>query len=152
MSNTKAIFAYGTLRADYGSNGDGWGVLSDIKYSYRYGKLYGYRLYQNDMLSYPFIIASNNIDDYVIGTYIWFPDNPELFNKKLKECDRIEGFDSRYPNECLYNRKILDIEYLDENNRKQISSAYVYYQEYPEDVLKTYQYFPEGDWLIKTSS
>lgn len=152
MSDTNAIFTYGTLRADYRSNGDAWGVFSDVKYSYKYGKLYGYSLYQNEILSYPFITPSTNSDDFVIGTFIWFPDNPERFNEKLRECDRIEGFDSMYPTQCLYDRKILDIEYLDDKYRKNISSAYVYYQEYPKDVLKTYKYFPEGDWLQRPSS
>merc|ERR1712216_663307 len=63
-SSVRAIFAYGTLRADFSPNGDSWGVISQIKRKHgadckwTRGRVNGYALYQNMQLDYPLATPS----------------------------------------------------------------------------------------------
>ena len=104
----KAIFVYGTLRADWGPRGDRWGVLDDKESAvvYEYGHITGYVLKQNPRLEYPFIHADSASDSTkkVFGTLLSWPSGgadadtqSTVFQNKLAHCDSIEGYNPEEP-------------------------------------------------------
>ena len=141
------IFSYGTLRMDSTKTGDDWGVFNNSNYKYKYGKLYGYKLYQHKCTPYPFITPTYNNNDFVIGTYIYGLNDID-FDMKLIECDLIEGYNKDNLEESLYKRAVGKIELLDETNNKYYESAYFYYQDYSKQNIEDYKLYKKGDWFI----
>ena len=135
----ETLFCYGTLRGDYSKDGDRWGITKIKGVEWEYGKIKGFRLYQDKGLFYPFAIKTNNKKDIIYGCIIKC-NSKELFDIVLKRCDRIEGYDGTMNG--LYNRS-LETTYSTMDKKY---SSYIYYQKYipKENII----YFRLGDWFI----
>ena len=154
MDNINSIFTYGTLRADYNINGDVWGVIDSVTddCDCYYGKVHGYKLYQDRRLSYPFITPTYDNNDIVYGTLLeWNVEdgNNNIFLDKLKRCDEIEGFNRNNPLDGLYNRCIVEVIKLKKTKNLETNkcNAYIYYQNIDNVILETCDYYKSGDWL-----
>ena len=90
-STPSAIFCYGTLRPDFSSEGDAWGVTKGSVWER--GSVDGFTLHQQDDESFPFALKTNRIDQEGVsrihGTLItWQPCD---LVRRLRMCDEIEG-------------------------------------------------------------
>mmetsp|Transcript_41216 Transcript_41216/g.96653 ORF Transcript_41216/g.96653 Transcript_41216/m.96653 type:complete len:169 (-) Transcript_41216:123-629(-) len=145
--DTRALFVYGTLRADYLPNGRGdrWGVTKGNGCRWEKATIYGFKLYQNPHLDYPFVVRTDDEEDKVVGTLLQWPSE-DMFFQKLNQCDHIEGFNPRNPSSGLYQRDIV----VAQGEDKKQTPAYVYHQSTKGNdgfTSKDLLAFPFGDWL-----
>jgi len=142
----RAVFCYGTLRADMTPDGDRWGVMHSVEErhgctcTWSKGTVSGYALYQQENLDYPFAMASSG--GTLRGTLISYPGQDEAWVDAMQRCNRIEGW---RPNaaDCLYQREIVTVKSDDGEEVK----AYLYTQPNPPEVVARSRSFPNGDWL-----
>ena len=145
----RAIFTYGTLRADYSPTGDRWGVMEAISAEHRVGcewrraSVQGWSLFQERGKDYPFACAATE-GSVVWGTLLTWPSD-DAFADALRRCDRIEGF---VPGgDGLYAREVVAAESPDG-----VVKAYMYYQDCSSvEKMAHCLAFPEGDWLLGTA-
>jgi gamma-glutamylcyclotransferase (GGCT)/AIG2-like uncharacterized protein YtfP len=146
----RAIFTYGTLRADYSPTGDRWGVMEAINAAHRVGcewrraSVQGWSLFQERGKDYPFACPATE-GSVVWGTLLtWSSD--DAFADALRRCDRIEGF---VPGgDGLYAREVVAAESPDG-----VVKAYMYYQDYSSvEKMAHCLAFPEGDWLLGSAN
>ena len=89
LASAKAIFVYGTLRPDYSTQGDRWGVVPPgTGCFWMPGWTEGFRLLQEKKLGYPF--AHRYPGHSIHGTLLHWADDDE-FEDALRRCDHIEG-------------------------------------------------------------
>ena len=100
LASAKAIFVYGTLRPDYSTQGDRWGVVppgtvfEGDEFDAPHGCFWmpgwteGFRLLQEKKLGYPF--AHRCPGHGIHGTLLHWADDDE-FEDALRRCDHIEG-------------------------------------------------------------
>eukprot|EP00403_Amphidinium_massartii_P032370 CAMPEP_0178448314 /NCGR_PEP_ID=MMETSP0689_2-20121128/41915_1 /TAXON_ID=160604 /ORGANISM="Amphidinium massartii, Strain CS-259" /LENGTH=168 /DNA_ID=CAMNT_0020073485 /DNA_START=47 /DNA_END=553 /DNA_ORIENTATION=+ len=137
------VFAYGTLRGDFSSTGDRWGVLADTGGTWKKASVRGFKIYQRSDLFYPFAVHSSSNEDVVLGTLLEWPTDEESY-AAIARCNRIEGFDPERPDDGMYQRSVVDICLEGGETRK----AYIYHQELPAETSgKKIDSFPHGDWL-----
>eukprot|EP00435_Cladocopium_sp_Y103_P014185 s2146_g3.t1 len=171
-SDVQAVFAYGTLRGDYSEKGDAWGVITSTGAAWIRASVPGFRLYQEDVATYPFALHSENQEDILHGTLlIWSHKDAR---QAIDRCDSIEGFDPRAPDDGLYRRAMVEVsvgmeEFLKASKDKPwleellIGSAekkaettsvtlraFVYHQ-LMDGRAKEVVYFPSGDWIRSRS-
>eukprot|EP00930_Biecheleria_cincta_P059143 TRINITY_DN44900_c0_g1_i1.p1 TRINITY_DN44900_c0_g1~~TRINITY_DN44900_c0_g1_i1.p1 ORF type:complete len:210 (-),score=25.28 TRINITY_DN44900_c0_g1_i1:172-738(-) len=181
LDKVQAVFAYGTLRGDWGATGDRWGVIRDTNAAWCRASVKGFSLYQRSDLFYPFAVQTENPDNVIHGTLLVWPD-AETARRAIKMCDQIEGFDENLPLEGLYRRAVVEVavpaeamklacerglleshaqpselsHFRSEGGREQGTpklSAYIYHQEMPQlDSGAMLLSFPHGDWLHQRAS
>ncbi|GAB5371671.1 hypothetical protein AAMO2058_001599900 [Amorphochlora amoebiformis] len=105
-SPVRAIFAYGTLRADYSSKGDKWGVTHGGTCTWTHATVSGFELYQEPNLYYPFATRSDKKDIKLVGTLLQWPSDDKLFAEKLSKCNQIEGWSPNLKH-GLYKREVI---------------------------------------------
>lgn len=166
----RALFAYGTLRADFlPGGGDAWGVLPRGTVAC-YGRVYGFRLKQDLRARYPYAVHTGNRTDSVRGTLLTWPAADTLagsadteFYDRLQVCNLIEAHDPHGATPSLYERAETVVE--DDGGGEQQAAeiargddgtadpqhvkAYIYHMlpsaeraEYSLDI-------PGGDWLLQ---
>ncbi|CAE6923349.1 CARNS1 [Symbiodinium sp. CCMP2456] len=91
-----AVFAYGTLRGDFGPDGDKWGVLAKSEATWQPARVRGFRLYQDPRLTYPFAVRTGKDDDVIVGTVIQWP-SAAAAKEQIANCNQIEGFRASQP-------------------------------------------------------
>mmetsp|Transcript_54746 Transcript_54746/g.127767 ORF Transcript_54746/g.127767 Transcript_54746/m.127767 type:complete len:249 (-) Transcript_54746:43-789(-) len=138
-----AVFAYGTLRGDFGPDGDKWGVLAKSAATWKKATVRGFRLYQDPRLTYPFAVRTGNDTDVIIGTIIHWPTD-EVAREQISNCNQIEGFRPSQPEAGLYRRALVEVHPVGEDRPE---AALMYHQVWPSHLLKAVQEFPGGDWL-----
>lgn len=147
-ASPRAIFTYGTLRADLTATGDRWGVLTKIQQQYgcecawRNATIDRYSLYQNPALDYPLAVPSAAEDAQVVGTILRWPSEP-AFAEALQRCNQIENY-SHSQRGGLYRRTTVTAVCSDDG---EVVEAYVYYQEKTDEELVGFKTFPDGNWV-----
>eukprot|EP00486_Rosalina_sp_Unknown_P013850 CAMPEP_0201595522 /NCGR_PEP_ID=MMETSP0190_2-20130828/192500_1 /ASSEMBLY_ACC=CAM_ASM_000263 /TAXON_ID=37353 /ORGANISM="Rosalina sp." /LENGTH=568 /DNA_ID=CAMNT_0048055543 /DNA_START=24 /DNA_END=1730 /DNA_ORIENTATION=- len=134
------FFVYGTLRDDDDSEAPwtaGW--VDGCKAGN--AKLYGFKMYHDKHGKYPFAVKTGDNKDFIVGRMITF--DGETFQSKLSRADEIEGY--RGSDSDLYHREIVEIENIDDNNKK--LKAVFYFKDAPKDLKTAYDEVPNGDWL-----
>lgn len=134
----RAIFAYGTLRADFTPKGDKWGVAQD-GCRWQKGKVADFAIYQNPNLYYPFAVRAK--DSSIVGTLLEW-DNESTFARKLRQCNSIEGYDP-IAKTGLYQRVVVTV-----STPKGSTPAFMYHQEAEPATLQACVKVPSGDWLL----
>ena len=135
---SKSIFCYGTLRGDYSSNGDRWGVTNIKGVTWEYGKIRGFKLYQKKNLFYPFAIKTNDPNDILYGCILKC-DSERTFNTLLTKCDSIEGYTGTAGG--LYDRSLVTAS----STKDKPFTCYIYYQKILPN--KNIIYFKSGNWF-----
>ncbi|CAE8597656.1 unnamed protein product [Polarella glacialis] len=156
----RAVFAYGTLRGDFGPEGDHWGVIESTGAAWYRTTVRGYRLHQEEGLFYPFAVQTGSLEDVITGTLLlWAPG--EVARRAIARCDQIEGFNPHRPLHGLYRRAQLEVElppaavadsvdagWLDRDIEATTIRAFIYHQLQPPAAAgKSILSFPGGDWL-----
>eukprot|EP01080_Neovahlkampfia_damariscottae_P003103 gene3103-5273_t len=138
--NVEGVFVYGTLRPDYTTKGDHWGII-DKDCIWKYAHTTNFTIFQNKTEFYPFAVKSNN-NERIYGIIITWKDI-QIFKKKLKLMDEIEGYDEK-AKDNWYEREIVEC-FTKEGNEKM--KCYIYYQNsiHSDDCL----FFESGNWLNK---
>lgn len=158
-----AIFAYGTLRADYSPSGDKWGIVND-GCCWTKATVKSFRIYQKEGNKFPFAAHTDCESDTISGTLLWW-DDKSVFVEKLRQCNSIEGFDILFPHKSIYSRVVVDASVCSSQPEPFTSEsvpgarfthiippvktqkAYMYYQEAHAHDLQGCLEFPAGDWL-----
>ena len=144
----RAIFCYGTLRADYCEAGDRWGVISKYKSSphpcvWHRAQVSGFLLFQNPRVDYPFATPSK--DGKLVGTVLTWPSDSSgsVFADALQQCNAIEGYSSS--GNGLYTRKTVQAH----TEHGDVIDAFIYYQNINPECKQRSEYltFPTGNWL-----
>lgn len=166
--NVRAIFAYGTLRADFSKDGDRWGVCNiggGCKWAH--GEVRGFSLYQDPDLFYPFAVFSRDqikgASEVMHGTLLTWPEDEKAWQEALTQCDSIEGYQP--DGDGLYKRSIVTVKvnsssYQSHAQHGQEESgsgssvastvhAYIYHQDTHQKDLSLCTSFPTGDWLAE---
>eukprot|EP01084_Bolivina_argentea_P012397 23232_1 len=134
------FFVYGTLRDDDNSN-TVWTNNFVKDCIAQNAKLYGFKLFKFTHCNYPFVMKTNDQNDYVCGRLLYWHENNKIFNKKLKEADQIEGYEENNNQNNFYEREVVEVVTDD----KQIFKAIVYYRT-DVKVEKAIE-IPYNDWL-----
>lgn len=151
-SKTRAIFAYGTLRADFSAKGDKWGVVGP-RCKWTRATVSGFQLYQEPNLYYPFAIETRNASHTIVGTLLRWPGDDKSFVDALLTCNRIEGWEpGKDPRDCLYTRRVVHARPVpnagvDSKSAVSLVDAYMYLQRPDPEKLKSCVHYPNGDWL-----
>ena len=144
--SVRAVFCYGTLRADLTPDGDKWGVMSGLKNRgkecvWHYGRITGYALYQDPQMFYPFATPSPSGSLY--GTLLTWPSDDGAFVEALHRCNAIEAW---VPDGSgLYLRDVVSVV----SDTAGTVDAYVYYQNASAEHIASCVHFPDGDWFNK---
>lgn len=139
-NQVRAVFAYGTLRADYSKDGDAWGVCEiggGCKSAY--GRVMGYSLHQEEGCFYPFATVADAAS-VVKGTILSWPSSDSSFQEALERCNQIEGYSPEGGG--LYQRSVVNVQV---QGGQGIISAYMYHQ--GQKDISSCKSFPDGDWL-----
>lgn len=139
-----AVFAYGTLRGDFGPDGDKWGVLAKSEATWQPARVRGFRLYQDPRLTYPFAVRTGKDDDVIVGTVIQWP-SAAAAKEQIASCNQIEGFRASQPEAGLYRRALVQAQLKDSTAPP--LAALMYHQIWPSEMLRAVKEFPDGDWL-----
>lgn len=137
----RSIFAYGTLRGDATPTGDFWGVLDNYGGQWWPAKVAGFRIYQEEGLSYPFAVQTHDPSDTIVGTLLTFPAT--RVKEAIVRCNRIENFDPTCPGRGLFRRTLVG---LPDPDGLMPGLAFIYYKDQPPSGTPM-KAFPSGNWL-----
>jgi gamma-glutamylcyclotransferase (GGCT)/AIG2-like uncharacterized protein YtfP len=138
--DVKGVFVYGTLRPDYTTKGDHWGVV-DETCDWKYAKTKNYKIFQEPNVFYPFAMKSFK-DEIIYGIVLTWKDD-KIFEEKLKVMDGIEGY-SENSLENWYERGVVECE----TKSGEMVKCFIYYQKENKNLEDCIQ-FDSGNWLGK---
>ena len=139
----RAVFAYGTLRADFlPGKGDAWGATGGCAWAP--AVVEGFELWQAEGVDYPHVRHAGAADSRVTGTLVTWPDaDMAAWQSKLREMDAIEC----YPH--LYSRQPVRVQVTGEwrggGAESAVQWAWLYYSAQPEGEGE--RRLEGGDWL-----
>eukprot|EP01084_Bolivina_argentea_P070882 128887_1 len=136
-SSENSFFVYGILRDDDNSNSEWKSVfLSGCLTSN--GKLNGYKMYEDKLTDFPFLLKTDDKNDIIFGTILTCKNNT-TFKEKLTDSDQMYGY-GFYDN---IERASVFVDNIDSNNKVK---AILYYQKTAKDI-KSCRNIESGDWL-----
>eukprot|EP00435_Cladocopium_sp_Y103_P071547 s49_g37.t2 len=138
-----SVFAYGTLRGDFGLEGDKWGILKKSNATWQKAFVQGFQLYQDPRLTYPFAVKTGRAMDIIVGTVISWP-SADVARENIANCNQVEGFKPSEPEVGVYRRSVVSVLPMEPGP---VTKALIYHQSWPAEMLEAAMVFPDGDWL-----
>ena len=139
MSLLRSIFVYGSLRPDDDS-GMPWTKEACDGMNYCKAIVKDHCMYIDTYAS----VKSNKIGKQVIG-YILTPKPETNWLNKLREYDRIEGYNATNKSRCLYDRQVVEAINMATNEKVR---CYIYIRNNASEIYEV----PNGDWLQRDKS
>ena len=134
------FFVYGTLRPGEGNYSY---LLEGRTLTEETATLDGAKMFDYSG-SFPFVVASDNVDDVVVGTLISVSDAD--FPTILLSLDRLEGYSESRPEDGMYRREVKTM--TTENG--QSVPAYVYICGHRMQAqVEEYPRVTSGDWFAR---
>lgn len=136
------VFVYGTLRKNQGN----YGIMEPAVNNVTPGKIYGVGIYGSNY-GFPYAAEHENPEVYTVGELVELTQDFEgrMARNRL---DQLEGFDSDMPSTSHYERKIIQVETFDENNKKIKTTSWVYLARgHARKSLYEADRISHGDWV-----
>lgn len=137
------VFVYGTLRSGQGN----FGIFGDNYYDMSQGEIEGLALYGAER-PFPYAKEASNGLGKAFGDILWIDETPAGRQVRYS-LDSLEGFDSNFPSDSHYERKLKMVKFKNYKNEIEERPAWVYVASGSyKTQLREQERIESGDWVL----